>query len=236
MTALLLLTPLLPLLVAIPGGGWALPLLAPLTLYPAFVERVRRRDYFGAWQLGLGWAALLSLGVILLVILLPEAARDGILHGEAYRLEMFRWVATGEAPENHWQAFLPQHLLHLGVFLLLAAASAGYLGLVLGAILVAYMSYFVGSFAVASGHPLLGSLAAWVPWSVLRVMAFVLLGAVFSRPLLVRRAWPFDRLEYRLMAIAASGILADLLIKALFAPPYGLFLRQLAQQVAHPML
>ena len=31
---LLSLTPLLPLLVLLPGGRWALPLLAPLTLYP----------------------------------------------------------------------------------------------------------------------------------------------------------------------------------------------------------
>jgi hypothetical protein len=223
----LLVTPFLPLLAAVPGGRWALPLLAPLTLYGPFAQRVRRRDYLGAWLLGLAWAALLSLGVILLVLRFPDWARAGILRGEPYREEMFGWIATGKAPENDWRAFLPVHLTHLALFLLLTWASAGYLGLVLGAVLTAYMSYFVGSFAAASSQPLLGSFAAWVPWSVLRVMAFVLLGALFSRPLLVRRAWPFERLEYRLMALAASGILADLLIKALFAPRYGLFLREM---------
>ena len=64
---------------------------------------------------------------------------------------------------------------------------------------------------------------------MIRVMAFVLFGALFARPLLVRKAWPFDRLEYRLMAIAASGIAADLLIKTFFARYYGLFLRQMAR-------
>jgi hypothetical protein len=87
----------------------------------------------------------------------------------------------------------------------------------------------VGSYAAASGHPFLGSVAAWVPWSVARVLAFVLLGTVFSRPLLVRRIWPFEHLEYRLMALAATGILTDILVKAFFAPAYGLFLRQMAR-------
>ena len=229
MKRLLPLTLLMPLLVLLPGGGWALALLAPLTLYPSFAPRVRERDYWGAWRLGMLWALLLSAGVILLVFLLPEAARDGIVAGERYREEMFGWIATGEGKENEWRQFLPEHLLHLGVFLLLTWASGGYLGLVLGALLTAYMSYFVGSYAAASGHPLLGSIAAWVPWSVIRVMAFVLFGAVFARPLLVRKAWPFDRPEYRLMAIAAAGIAADLLIKIFLARPYGLFLRQMAR-------
>ncbi|HEV7514724.1 MAG TPA: hypothetical protein VGR07_00340 [Thermoanaerobaculia bacterium] len=229
MSWLLALTPFLPWLGLLPGGRWALPLLAPLTLYPAFAERVRRRDYLGAWSLGLLWALLLSVGVVVLVSLRPGAAGEAILHGEAYRKEMFGWIATGEAPENHPAVFIPIHLLHLAVFLVLTWASAGYLGLVLGAALVAYMSYFVGSYAVASAHPVLGAVAAWVPWSVLRVFAFVLLGCLFARPLLVRRAWPFERPEYQLMALAASGLLVDILIKSLLAPSYGMFLRQLAR-------
>lgn len=228
---LLLLTPFLPLLAALPGGGWMLGLLAPLTVYPGFVDRVRERDYWGAWRLGILWALLLSAGVILLVFLLPEVARDGIVEGERYRLEMFSWIATGEGKENEWRQFLPEHVLHLTVFLFLTWASGGYLGLVLGAVLTAYMSYFVGSYAAASGHPFLGSFAAWVPWSVIRVCAFVLFGALFARPLLIRQMWPFKRLEYRLMILAAAGIAADILIKIIVARPYGLFLRQMARSI-----
>jgi hypothetical protein len=235
---LLLLTPLLPWMGLLPGGRWALPLLAPLTLYPAFVARVRRRDYLGAWSFGLLWALLLSAGVIVLVSLRaggaggPGGAGEAMLHGEAYRKEMFGWIATGEAPENHPAVFIPIHLLHLGVFVLLAWASAGYLGLVLGAFLVDYMSYFVGSYAVASAHPLLGSIAAWVPWSVVRVFAFVLLGCLFARPLLLRRAWPFEKPEYRLLGLAAGGLAVDIVLKTLLAPSYGLFLRQLARSAS----
>jgi hypothetical protein len=229
------LTPLAALLALVPGGRFLLPLLAPLTVYPAFARRVREGDHFGAWRLGLLWAALLSAAVVALVLLWPEAAARGILHGEAYRREMFGWISTGQAPENDWRQFVPQHLLHLGVFLLLSWASGGYLGLVMGGMLVGYMSHFVGSYArvvAAAANPwaagALAALAAWVPWSVVRVLAFVLLGSLFARPLLVRRPWPFTAQEYRLMLLAASGLAADILIKAALAPGYGRFLRQMA--------
>jgi len=229
----LALTPLLPLAAAIPAAGrWLLPVVAPLTVYPAFAARVRRGDYEAAWQLAISWATLLSLGVILLAELWPAAAAAGILRGETYRAEMFGWIATGAAPENDWRQFLPVHLEHLALFLLLTWVSGGYLGLSLGAALVGYMSYFVGCFALASGHPVTGAVVAWVPWSVLRVVAFVLLGAVFSRPLLIRRPWPFTRREVRLMGLAAAGLVADVLIKATLAPTYGLWLRHMAQAAA----
>ena len=231
MSWLLPLTLFLPLLTMLPGGQWVLPLAAPLTLWFAFRERVRVRDYLGAWTLGMAWAVLLSAGVILLVLWWPDAARTGILHGEDYRREMFGWITTGIAPENDPRIFIPQHLLHLTVFLILTWASGGYLGLVLGALLVAYMSYFVGSYAAASGHPLAGSFLAWVPWSVVRVCAFVLLGALFSRPLMERRAWPFERWEARLILLALAGIVVDLLVKSFFAPSYGIFLRQMAGRI-----
>ena len=225
---LLPFTLFLPLLATLPGGIWVLPLSAPLTLWFPFRERVRERDYLGAWTLGMAWTVLLSAGVILLVLYWPEGARAGILHGEAYRREMFGWISTGVAAENQPRAFIPQHLLHLAVFLVLTWLSGGYLGLALGAALVGYMSYFVGSYAAASGHPLVGSVVAWVPWSVVRVGAFVLLGSLFAQPLLARRAWPFERWEVRLMALALAGILVDILVKAFFAPGYGIFLRQMA--------
>lgn len=229
---LLLLTPFLSWLAAVPGGRLALPLLAPLTLYPAFVERVRRRQYGAAWALGMAWAALLSAGVIALTVQAPEIARDGFLQGEPYRQEMFHWIATGEGKEGDWRQFLPHHVGHLAVFVLLTWASGGYLGLALGAFLVAYMSYFVGSYAAAVDHTLLGAVVAWVPWSVIRVMAFVLLGSLFARPLLVRKLWPFERRELRLIAVAGAGILADVLLKAATAPAYGLYLRRLGEGAA----
>jgi hypothetical protein len=225
-----LLTPLLPWLVALPFGQWLLPLVAPLTVYGAFAVQVRARRYGTAWLLGMGWAGLLSLGVIILVAMRPELAARGILHGPAYRTEMASWVLYGQGKEVTPSAFIPEHLLHLGAFIVLAVISAGYLGLVLGAFLMAYMSYFVATLAVASSSPVLAGLTAWVPWSVIRVMAFVLLGVLLARPLLVRRRWPFERREAWLFALAFAGIAADIALKTVLAPRWGLLLRGFLQR------
>lgn len=222
---LLAATVLVPALALLPSGGWLVGLVAPLTVLGWFRRRVRFGDHLGAWAIGMTWAGLLSLGVVLLVYLAPEAAVAGIVNGEPYREEMFGWIATGEGAEVTPGVFVPQHLLHLGLFLLLTWASGGYLGLVLGAFLVAYMSAFVGSYALEVEALVLGPVVAWVPWSVLRVAAFVLLGVVFTKPLLVRRVWPFGRQEHVLLLLALSGILGDLALKTLAAPAYGLFLR-----------
>lgn len=227
--ALLALTPLVPWLGALPGGKWGVLLLAPLTLYSAFLARVRLRDYFGAWRLATVWAVLLSLGVITMVWWQPEIAEEAVLRGESYRQEMFHWIRTGEGAEGQPAQFLPIHAGHLAVFVSLSWISAGYLGLVLGTWLLGYMSYFVGSYAVAAQSPLIGPLIAWVPWSVLRVLAFVLLGCLFARPLLVRRPWPFGPREKRLLALAVAGLLADVGLKALMADGYGLLLRRFAE-------
>lgn len=224
---LLAITPVLPWLAILPGGRWILPLAAPLTVYAAFRNRVRLKDYTGAWVLGMVWAALLSVGVIVQVFWAPDPAST-LLNGEAYREEMFHWIATGEGSEGEPTRFLPIHLLHLSAFVALCWVSAGYLGLVLGAVLTGYMSYFVGSYAVAAGAPFLGSLLAWVPWSVLRVMAFVLLGSLFARPLLVGKVWPFGPRERQFLWLALSGILGDILIKAFLADGYGRVLRSFA--------
>lgn len=218
------LTPLALLALALPAGGWLMPLVAPLALWPVFAPAARAGRYRRAVAAALLWAALLSAAVIALTELAPRWTGTRIVNGEPYRMEMFRWIETGEGKENDPGAFLPEHALHLAAFALLTWLSAGYLGLALGAGLVAYMSYFVGSFAASSGHPLLGAVVAWVPWSVVRVVAFVALGAVLARRFLVRQPFDFDRRDFAWIGAAFAGIVADIALKTALAPAYGRFL------------
>lgn len=226
------LTPLLPIVLVFPGGGWLLPLVAPLLLWPSFAPAARDGRYLRAVVAALIWAVLLSGSLIALTQTAPTLAGARIVNGEPYRMEMFRWIETGVGKENEPGLFVLEHIVHLAAFALLSWLTAGYLGLALGAGLTAYMSYFVGSFALASGHPWLGSIAAWVPWSVIRVVAFVILGTVLARPLLRRRIlggrWGgLERSDLVWIGAALAGIVADLALKTLLAPDYGLFLRGL---------
>lgn len=212
------------------GGRWLLPFAAALTVFPEFARRVRAGDSVGAWRLGMAWAGALSAGLLTLTLARPDWAAAVIWNGPAYRDEMMAWIQTGAGRESDWRAFLPQHGRHAAVFVVLTLASGGYLGLALGAALLGYMNYFVGSYAALAPNAVQGIAVAWVPWSIVRVMAFVLLGAVFARPILLRRAgsgpW-VGRVERRLLLLAGSGLLCDVLLKGLSAPLYGVFLRDL---------
>lgn len=231
---LLAATPLVPWLGLVPGLAWAVPLLAPLTLWRPFARRVRADAIGGAWRIAMLWAVLLAVGVMVLVLAQPGPARAAIIHGETYKAEMFPWIATGEGRESDPARFVPQHLLHLGAFLILTLVSGGYLGLALGAALLDYMAYFVASYALAS-HNAAALLLAWVPWSVVRIAAFVLLGALASRPLLVHGFEPPDRRHLRLALIGVAGLLVDVVLKAALAPTYAGFLRTLARGAGLPI-
>lgn len=222
------MAPLLPALVFLPGSRWLLPLVAPLPLWPVFSFDARRRRRGRAFATALVWVVLVSVGTIVLAERAPQASGRGIWNAEPYRMEMFGWIASGDAPENDPSRFLPVHAAHLGGFALLSLVSGGYLGLALGAALLGYMNYFVAAFATASGLPWAGALVAWVPWAVIRVVSFVALGTVLARPLLARDGWRLDAGERRWLAWALVGVVADAVLKTLAAPGYGLFLRRLA--------
>lgn len=91
----------------------------------------------------------------------PEAAEAAVLRGESYRAEMMTWLATGEGAEGDPGPFLPFHLQRLPLFLPLSLLSGGALGLVMGAVMVNSMDFFVASCALASsGVP---AALAWFP-------------------------------------------------------------------------
>lgn len=224
---LLAATPLLPFLVAVPGFGWALPLLAPLTVCVWFARRVRLGDQPGAWRLVLGWAALLALGSVAAALLMPDAAGRWVPWGAECRLSLLHWVAAGGPPASGLPALLVRHAVPAVLVAILAGVSGGYLALAALAGGVACISVFAAAFGAESGLWLSGSLVAWLPWELLRVASLALLATVLARPLLVRRPWPFRRREAVLVALALSGLLGVVILELSTAPRYADFLHRL---------
>jgi hypothetical protein len=176
------------------------------------------------------WAATLAVAGTLFFRFWPQPPDALVIFGPQYRDEMFAWIRTGLGSEGSPRQFLPQHLLHLVAFVALSLASASAASILMGAVLMNYMDFYVASLARAGAPGWAATLLGWQPWAICRVAAFCILGVVLAEPLLSRLArYPYDGLRgaRRWIAIAAAGIVADWVLKASLAPTWGLWLRQL---------
>jgi len=116
------------------------------------------------------------------------------------------------------------------VFAALALASGGVLALAMGAVLMNYMGHYVGTLAATSAHPLPVLVLGWHPWAVIRIVSFVTIGVVLSAPLLswLGRFRVDRRAARRLLAWAAAGLIADIVLKWLLAPAWQRLLMRAA--------
>jgi hypothetical protein len=229
LVAAALLSPVVtfPLGLAI-GHRWVLPLLNTLPAYAAMAWLLARGRRRAAVGFVLGWAVALGLAGTLALAAWPTPPDAAVLNGPAYRDEMFAWIRTGEGREGDWRAFLPQHVGHLLAFVALSLVSASALSIFMGAVLMAYMSFYVASLARAGVPAGTVVVFGWQPWAVARVFAFCILGAVLAEPLLARlrgRKWDGWPAVRPYVLAAAAGILADWVLKATLAPAWGRILR-----------
>ncbi len=210
------------------GSPWLLPLLNTAPAYVVMVRRLRRGQRGRAVAAVLAWAGVLAVVGALTFALWPTPVDDRVLNGPAYRDEMFRWIRTGEGREGNLRLFLPQHLGHLLAFVALGLASASALSILMGAVLMNFMSFYVASLFRAGVPAFEVALLGWQPWAICRVAAFCTLGAVLAEPLLAR-LFPYPRSGSvgPFLAGAAAGLLADGVLKAALAPQWGAWLRPL---------
>ncbi len=177
----------------------------------------------------LAWAATLAVCATLISYLDPIAAGRLFINAEAYRREMFFWVLTGVGAESSPSQFVPVHALHAAVFCALSIASASVLSMPMGAVLMNYMGQYVGALAAVSRHPVSTAFAAWVPWSLVRIVSYVTLGVVLAGPVASRLLGFCFRLREHApaLALAVAGLLADIALKAALAPYWHRLLRNL---------
>ncbi len=212
------------------GSPWLLPLLNCAPAYALLATLLKRDERKGAIMIMLLWALLLGSTATIFFSIWPTDPSHAILRSVAYRDEMFHWIKTGQGPEGNIRLFLPQHLFHLALFVVLSLATASSLSIYFGTILMNYMACYVASLA-RSGVPTWAVvLLGWQPWALCRVCAFCILGAVLAEPIL-RRIWRRPPVEIRSLRRpliwAACLLVMDVLLKTLMAPTWGGWLRPL---------
>jgi hypothetical protein len=227
---------LLATLVSYPIGlglrqPWLLPLLNALPAYIVLVHRLRKGERGGAVRAMLWWAAALAIVGTLAFVWWP-APGPVVINGPAYKQEMFHWIRTGIGPEGSPRLFLPLHLLHLAAFVAIGLVTVSAGAILMGALLMNQMSFYVASLARAGTPAWAVALLGWQPWAIARVAAFATLGVLLAEPLFFR-VFPAARGRLKVIGRGAyvmavlSGILADWFLKALLAPFWGRWLRAL---------
>jgi hypothetical protein len=215
--------------------GWAIgipmlvPILNTLASFPFMVLALRRGDLRLAVARMLLWALTMGVTATLLSYAWPAQTATLFLRAEPYRVEMFAWVMTGQGAESTPSQFIPQQAEHAAIFSALALATGGAAAMPMGAVLMNDMGHYVGTLAAASRRPALTMVLAWHPWSVIRIVSFVVIGVVLSTPLLSRLGkFRIDRaLARALMLWAGGGLLADIILKTALAPAWQRLLLRL---------
>lgn len=204
----------------ISGGAFLLPFLQALLVYPFYVVLILRGHWTKTVLIMLYWAFLNALLVSILSMQTADWMESRVLLGGLYRDEMFRWIQTGIGPESDIGQFLPEHLFHLLLFSILTVITAGFLGLAMGASLLNYMSYYVGSLLSHSSCFWLTLSLAWPAWAALRVGGFILV-AITLTTLLFNR-WGLCPVQVRKVSMAVLFgsllLVADVLLKWILAP------------------
>lgn len=209
------------------GLPWLLPLLNAAPAYVLMIARLVRGDRRGAVLAVLAWASTLAMFGTVTFALWPDRGRAVVIQGYEYQNEMFEWIRTGEGREGTPSLFLPHLALHLGAFVALSLATASALSVLLGAVMVNQMDFYVASLATAGVPTGAVVLLGWPPWVLCRVAAFCTLGAVLAEPVLFRvLGRPRVPGARRSLLWAAAGIALDWLLKAFLAPTWGAWLRE----------
>jgi hypothetical protein len=212
--------------------AWAIrvPILVPIlnaaASYPFMVVALRRGDHRAALARMLLWALTMGVCATAMSYHRPAATDRLFLRGESYRVEMHAWVRTGRGAESTPSAFIPQHVGHALLFSALAVVSGGALAMPMGAVLMNYMGHYVGTLAAVGAHPFALMILGWHPWSVIRIISFVVIGVVLSAPLVTRR-WRVDAPHRRWLMWAVVGLIVDVVMKALLAPTWQRMLLRL---------
>lgn len=209
---------------------WFLPFLNTLFVYPLYMQSVASGKLKRAFLHMMVWTIFMSLTMLTLVNVAPERTGDHILHGPAYKVEMFNWVRTGNAAENYPSQFIPIHLLHFSLFAILSLVTGGFAGLLFGAIQLNYMNFYVGNLIHDSHYAWQAIFMGWQIYAIVRVIGFITIAIALSHLffVFVKKKELNRELVNRYLLGGVSLVILDILLKAAIAPHW--------QKILQPIL
>jgi len=200
--------------------GWrfrsrvALPLVQGTLGWVAFLVAW---SFVGAYWAALAagtWALGTSLASIFVFFGNPAETDQRVLRAAEYRASMLDWLATGRGPESRPAATIAQHAREVIWYTAAAIFTGNLASLVMGAALLNYMNAYVATLLRAATRTARVALLAWNVWSLVRVAAYLAIGAASAGPLLRVMGLPVVSPPLRVLATTgAIGALADVVLK-----------------------
>jgi hypothetical protein len=203
------------------GNRWGMPLAQGIAGWTAFAY---------AWRWGTPGLAAATVGtwalattLVSLYFFVPnaEAVDRRVLRAKEYRGAMLAWLRSGVGPESTPFATLRRHLHETLVYVACALVTANLASIVLGAVLLNYMNAYVATLLRAARRTAVVAMLAWNVWSVVRVGAYVVLGAAAAAPAAAWLRLPATEPVGPLAWGAGGALVVDLALKLALSRPCG---------------
>ena len=185
------------------GIGWAAFLMGWTLLGPGWAAAA-----VGAWAVGSTIASVYVFSGR------PAEADARVIRAAAYRVAMLEWLAAARGPETRPGATILLHARELIWYAAAAVLTGNAASIVLGAVLLNYMNAWVATLLRAARRTAVVVALAWNVWSIVRVAAYVAIGAALAGPVLRALGFDVDAASARRLGIAgAAGAALDLVLK-----------------------
>lgn len=222
MAAGILATTFLPILL---GQQICLPLLSALVLIPMFLWALRQGRPRKAIALALFWAVVQSLAVVVASLLFQDTASLAVQGGLEYRSAWLAWIEGGPLVALAPSLAYGRQALELALYALAMALTGGVGGLLLLTLALDRFNFTVASLLAVAQSPALMALVAWPLWFIVRLLGYLIVGAVLAEPVAnldLRPAYLAAWLQRRrrLLLAGLGVILLGIVLQILLAPLY----------------
>ena len=208
---IIVLTPVLFGISLILGNRILFLLLSTIPAYVGYLLGLRN-SILSAFVALLLWTFIQSSLVIFSSLRSGSKMARLILRSEAYSESMFRWIETGILPEGNSIQVIRTHIQQTLIYCALALMTGNLVSLIFGCMLLNYMNFYVSRLAAGS-KSWKAFVFGWNPWSVVRVLAFLWLGAVLGAPLALYILK--INVEFQLVWLVPGivGVIVDIILK-----------------------
>jgi hypothetical protein len=212
------------------GQQICLPLLSAAVLIPMFLWALRQGRPRKAITLALFWAVVQSISVVAASLLFEDTAGRAVQSGLEYRSAWLAWIDGGPLVSIAPSLAYGRQVIELALYALAMALTGGVGGLLLLTLALDRFNFTVASLLSVAENPVLAAVAAWPLWMIVRLVGYLIVGAVLAEPVAnldLRPAYLAAWLQARrrLLLTGLAIILLGVIMQVLLAPLYRTILQ-----------